>query len=92
MSFSGGGSSVYNDSVMEKVFECIFLHRSLKLDFPRPEEPPPALWWTLECDYSLLVGIMKHGEDILCMSTVCKEREGGRGREPSLTSVSLSST
>ena len=37
-------------------------HRSLKLDFPKPEEPPPALWWSMECDHSLLVGIVKHGE------------------------------
>ena len=36
--------------------------RSLGLSLPRPEEPPPAPWWNTECDYSLLVGIVKHGE------------------------------
>ena len=46
--------------------------RSLGLNLPKPDEPPPAPWWNVECDNSLLVGIIKHGE-----------REGGRegGRE-----------
>ena len=35
--------------------------RSLGLDLPKPEDPPPALWWNLECDQSLIVGILKHG-------------------------------
>ena len=38
-----------------------FPPRSLKLDLPKPEESPPAPWWNVECDHSLLVGIVKHG-------------------------------
>ncbi len=37
------------------------LHRELKMNLPLPEESPPAPWWVAECDYSLLVGIVKHG-------------------------------
>ncbi|CAI8021600.1 Chromodomain-helicase-DNA-binding protein 7 [Geodia barretti] len=35
--------------------------RYLGLHLPRPEEGPPAPWWTNECDHSLIVGIFKHG-------------------------------
>eukprot|EP00731_Ephydatia_muelleri_P027006 Em0018g1106a len=35
--------------------------KSLGLNVPQPEEPPPATWWNAECDISLLVGIVKHG-------------------------------
>lgn len=36
----------------------------LGLHLPHPEESPPALWWTNECDHSLVVGILKHGKKI----------------------------
>ena len=36
--------------------------RALGLDLPRPEEVPPASWWSADCDHSLVVGILKHGE------------------------------
>ena len=36
--------------------------KSLGLQLPRPEENPPAPWWNTECDHSLMVGILKHGE------------------------------
>ena len=36
--------------------------KSLGLQLPKPEEPPPAVWWNADCDHSLVVGILKHGE------------------------------
>lgn len=36
--------------------------KSLGLQLPIPEENPPALWWSTECDHSLVVGILKHGK------------------------------
>ena len=39
--------------------------KSLGLQLPRPEETAPALWWNAECDNSLIVGILKHGENEL---------------------------
>ena len=40
----------------------------LGLHLPRPEETPPAPWWTNECDHSLVVGIFKHGTEEHCTS------------------------
>ena len=40
----------------------MYVCRSLGLSLPRPDEQPPAPWWNTECDYSLLVGIVKYGE------------------------------
>lgn len=35
--------------------------RDLGIDLPKCEDDPPALWWDDDCDKSLLVGIVKHG-------------------------------
>ena len=48
----------YNITLISSMYYC----RSLGLSLPRPDEPPPAPWWNTECDYSLLVGIVKYGE------------------------------
>ena len=36
--------------------------KSLGLLLPKPEDKPPILWWNMDCDHSLVVGILKHGE------------------------------
>lgn len=43
---------------------CLFLVSDLGLVPPRPEEEPPVPWWNANCDLSLLVAIVKHGERV----------------------------
>ena len=39
----------------------------LGIDLTKCEDEPPALWWDDNCDQSLLVGIIKHGNLIGCV-------------------------
>ena len=49
--------------------------RDLGIDLPKCEDEPPALWWDDDCDKSLLVGIVKHGNHncIVCIKSMGKE-------------------
>ena len=60
---SFNGYSLVSEHIMVQVnvTTCVFCYRELEMNLPLPEESPPAPWWNAECDYSLLVGIVKHG-------------------------------
>ena len=41
--------------------------KSLGLLLPKPEDKPPTLWWIMDCDHSLVVGILKHGKAVVAL-------------------------
>ena len=43
-------------------------YRDLGIDLPKCEDDPPALWWDDDCDKSLLVGIVKHGNAVISVN------------------------